>query len=145
MSHSVIDHSNEPREPVEDTAGDDESPEDPRRLEERELEAFGRFLDSSIRLPGGFRIGWDGIIGLIPGIGDAIGFGLSSWLVWRAYQLGLPRSVIIRMLLNVGIEALVGVVPVIGDLFDFVFKANNRNIALMQRALASQRQTKPRA
>ena len=132
MSHDVIDNSKESSDLAED----------PRSLEERELEAFGRFLYSSIRLPGGFRIGWDGIIGLIPGVGDAIGFGLSSWLVWRAYQLGLPRLVIIRMLLNVGIETLVGVVPVIGDLFDFVFKANNRYIALMQRALASERKSR---
>jgi len=92
------------------------------------LEAFGKFLDSSIRLPGGLRIGWDGIIGLVPGVGDAIGLGLSSWLVWRACQLELPRPVIIRMLLNVGVEAVVGIVPIVGDLFDFVFKANNRNV-----------------
>ncbi len=109
---------------------------DVRSLEERELEALAHFLDSSIRLPGGIRIGWDGIIGMIPGVGDAVGLGLSSWLVWRARQLGLPRPVIYRMLLNVGLEALVGVVPVVGDVFDFVFKANNRNVALMRRALA---------
>jgi hypothetical protein len=112
---------------------------DERSLEERELEAFGKFLDSSIRLPGGLRIGWDGIIGLVPGVGDAIGLGLSSWLVWRACQLELPRPVIIRMLLNVGVEAVVGIVPIVGDLFDFVFKANNRNVALMQEALESKR------
>lgn len=101
----------------------------------REIAAYGRWLDSSIRLPGGFRIGWDGVIGLIPGVGDAIGLGLSAWLVWRARQLGMPFSVVARMLVNLAIEAIVGIVPVLGDLFDFVFKANNRNVALMQKHL----------
>ena len=108
--------------------------------DERELEAFGHFLDSSIRLPGGLRIGWDGVIGLIPGVGDAIGMGLSMWLVWRARRLDLPRSVIVRMLLNVTIETIFGAIPVIGDVFDLAFKANNRNVALMQRCLHKQRQ-----
>jgi len=105
----------------------------------REIAAFGRFLDSSIRLPGGFRIGWDGIIGLVPGVGDVVGLGLSGWLVWRAVELGMPGGVILRMLGNVAIETVVGVVPVLGDLFDFVFKANNRNVALLQRELERQR------
>ena len=108
--------------------------------EERELAAFAHVLDSSIRLPGGFRIGWDGLIGLVPGIGDAVGLGLSSWLVWRARRLGMPGFVIVRMLLNVAIEAIIGAVPVVGDLFDLAFKANNRNVALMQRSLRQRSQ-----
>lgn len=101
----------------------------------REIAAFGRFLDSSIRLPGGFRIGWDGIIGLVPGVGDVVGMGLSGWLVWRAAQLGLPRSTIARMVGNVVLEGVIGAVPVLGDAFDFAFKANNRNVALLLREL----------
>ena len=106
---------------------------------EREIAAFGRFLDSSIRLPGGYRIGWDGIIGLVPGIGDAVGFGLSGYLVWRASQLGVPRATLARMLGNVAFETVIGAVPVLGDAFDFAFKANNRNVRLLERALADRR------
>lgn len=120
-----------------DTALDDATLE--RRA--REIAAFGRFLDSSIRLPGGFRVGWDGIIGLIPGVGDVVGLGLSGWLVWRAVELGLPGGVILRMLGNVAIETVIGVIPVLGDLFDFVFKANIRNVALLQRELERRRGT----
>ncbi len=108
---------------------------DPRDEIEREIEAYGRWLDSSIRLPGGLRIGWDGIIGLIPGFGDAVGLGLSAWLVMRASSLGLPRSVILRMVFNILIETVIGAIPVLGDAFDFVFKANNRNVTLMKNAL----------
>ena len=106
---------------------------------EREIAAFGRCLDSSIRLPGGFRIGWDGIIGLVPGIGDVIGLGLSSYLVWRAAELGLPRATLARMLGNVALETVIGAVPIVGDAFDFAFKANNRNVRLLQRALEDRR------
>ena len=106
---------------------------------EREIAAFGRFLDSSIRLPGGFRIGWDGIIGLVPGIGDVIGLGLSGYLVWRAAELGLPRATLARMLGNVALETVIGAVPIVGDAFDFAFKANNRNVRLLQRALEDRR------
>ena len=112
-----------------------ETSPDPREEVEREIEAYGRWLDSSIRLPGGLRIGWDGIIGLIPGFGDAVGLGLSAWLVMRASSLGLPRSVIFRMVVNILIETVIGAIPVLGDAFDFVFKANNRNVALMKNAL----------
>lgn len=101
----------------------------------RRLRRLSRFMDSAITLPGGYRIGWDGIIGLVPVIGDAVGLGLSGWLIWRAVELGLPRGVIVRMILNVALESVIGAVPVIGDAFDFVFKANNRNVALMQKAL----------
>ena len=112
---------------------------DALEAEERELEAFARLLDSSIRLPGGFRIGWDGIIGLIPGIGDAAGLGLSGYLVWRAARLGLPRATLARMVGNVALESAIGIVPVVGDAFDFAFKANVRNVRLMRKALEGRR------
>ena len=90
-------------------------------------------MDSSIRLPGGFRIGWDGIIGLIPGIGDLIGLGVSTWIVLGAARLGAPKATLARMAGNVAIESLVGTVPILGDLFDFAFKANERNMRLLER------------
>ena len=98
-----------------------------------ELEQFrglARLLDSSIRLPGGFRIGLDGIIGLLPGIGDAVGTALSGYLIVLAARAGTPKSILIRMVYNVALESIVGVIPVVGDLFDFAWKANERNLAL---------------
>jgi hypothetical protein len=101
-----------------------------------DLERLAWLLDSSIRLPGGYRIGIDGLIGLIPGIGDAAGALVGMYIVVRASRFGLSRSVLIRMLLNVGLEAVIGSVPIVGDLFDFAFKSNLRNMALLRRYAA---------
>ena len=99
----------------------------------RDLDRLAWLLDSSIRLPGGYRIGLDGLIGLIPAFGDIVGAVLAMYIVMRATGYDVPRAVLARMLLNVGIEAIVGTVPVFGDLFDFAFKANRRNVALLRR------------
>ncbi|QIB66188.1 DUF4112 domain-containing protein [Kineobactrum salinum] len=99
----------------------------------RLLERYAWLLDSSIRLPFGRSIGLDGIIGLIPGIGDALGAILSSVVIFSAWRRGVPRAVLVRMAGNVAIESVIGSIPVIGDLFDFAFKANLRNVKLLQR------------
>lgn len=95
------------------------------------MQSLARLMDSSIRLPGGFRIGLDGIIGLVPGIGDAVGLFISSYLIGKAATLGASRLVLARMVGNVLLETALGSIPVVGDLFDFVFKANNRNMQLL--------------
>jgi len=97
------------------------------------LRSMAWLLDNSIPLPGGFRIGIDAIIGLVPGIGDAIGALISVFILNEARALGAPRSVLMRMSGNVLIETLVGSIPFAGDLFDAGFKANMRNIALLER------------
>lgn len=99
----------------------------------KHLRSLARFLDESLRLPGGYRIGYDGIIGLVPGVGDVVGLMLSAYVVAAAAKLGVAKSVLIRMCANVAIETIVGTIPLIGDLFDFVFKANSRNLALIDR------------
>lgn len=100
------------------------------------LDALARFLDNSIRLPGiGYRIGYDALIGLIPGIGDVIGLGLSTYIVLEAARFRLPFSTLLRMVVNVGIEAIVGVIPLVGDVFDATWKANARNMALLHERL----------
>lgn len=88
-------------------------------------------LDNSIPLPGGYRIGLDPLIGLIPGLGDAIGAAISAFIINEARLLGAPGSVLLRMSGNVMIETLIGAIPFAGDLFDAGFKANSRNIALL--------------
>ncbi len=90
------------------------------------------WLDNAIAIPGTrFRIGFDALIGLIPGVGDLVGTLLSSYIIAVAASQGLPRSALARMAINVGLEAIVGVVPIVGDLFDAAWKANQRNIALL--------------
>ena len=101
------------------------------------LETLARVLDDVFRVPGtGIRFGLDGVVGLIPGVGDAVTGALAAYLAVRARDLGLPASVILRMAANVGIDLAVGSIPVAGDLFDVGFKANRRNVELMKRELA---------
>lgn len=101
------------------------------------LRALAELLDASIPVPGTrFRIGLDPIVGLIPGVGDAIGLGFSAWIVVQAARTGASWATLLRMLGNVGVDALVGAIPVAGDLFDFGWKANRRNIRLLERQLA---------
>jgi len=106
----------------------------PRDITERirRLKGLAWLLDNSIALPGGYRIGLDAIIGLVPGIGDAIGALLSTFILNEARALGAPKSVLMRMTANVVIETLVGSIPFAGDLFDAAFKANLRNLELLE-------------
>ncbi|MGB6058151.1 MAG: DUF4112 domain-containing protein [Microthrixaceae bacterium] len=100
-------------------------------------------LDSSIKVPGtGARVGIDGFITLIPGVGDAVGVTISLLVVLTGVGAGVSFPTILRMLLNVGIEGLVGLIPFGGALFDMVFKANIRNVVLMERDLADRRATR---
>ncbi|MCP5426287.1 MAG: DUF4112 domain-containing protein [Gammaproteobacteria bacterium] len=96
-------------------------------------------LDDSIPVPifGKYRIGVDGIIGFIPGIGDAIGAVLSLFILEEAARLGVPKSILSRMLLNVAIESMLGLIPLAGDVFDMAWKANLRNVKLIDSYLDS--------
>jgi hypothetical protein len=101
------------------------------------VQRLARVLDTSIALPGGMRIGWDAIIGLIPGLGDGASAVLSAYIVLQAVRLGASREVLTRMVGNVALEALVGAVPFLGDVFDAAFKANVRNVRLLEQHLAT--------
>lgn len=97
------------------------------------LRSLSRLLDSSIRIPViGYRIGLDPLIGLIPGVGDAVMLLPAGYIILEAYRLGVPRPTVARMVANVGLETLFGTVPVLGDLFDATFKANTRNLYLLE-------------
>lgn len=98
----------------------------------RHIRFFARLLDQSILLPGGYRIGIDPIIGLLPGIGDIIGTALSFYIVYQAARLGIPKRILLRMCGNVLFETLVGEVPILGDIFDAAWKANVRNAKLVE-------------
>jgi Domain of unknown function (DUF4112) len=94
-----------------------------------------RLLDNAIRIPGtDVRIGLDPILGaLLPELGDALTGVLALTLLAVAYQERVPKWVLGRMLLNIGLDALLGAVPLLGDVFDFAFKANEKNLALIER------------
>lgn len=99
-------------------------------------------MDSALRIPGTrWRIGLDGIIGLIPGLGDTVGAAISSIVVVHAALRGVPFWVLGRMVLNVTVEWVVGLVPVLGDLFDFAWKANSRNVGLLLNYIEDPRKT----
>jgi hypothetical protein len=97
----------------------------------KRLRTLAWLMDNSIPLPGGFRIGLDSIIGLVPGIGDAIGALISAYIINEARDMGAPRSVLLRMMSNVMMDAVVGAVPFAGDVFDAAYKSNMRNLALL--------------
>ena len=97
------------------------------------LRKLSRLLDNAIGLPGtNFRIGLDPILGLLPGAGDFVGTALSAYIVLEAARLGLPRATLGKMVFNIILEGAVGTVPVVGDLFDFAWKANTKNMALVE-------------
>jgi hypothetical protein len=105
--------------------------------------ALTRLLDSAARVPGtSMRFGLDPVLGLVPGVGDVAGAVLSGYVVLLASRLGAPTTVIVRMLGNVVIDTVGGTVPVIGDLFDAGWKANTRNLTLLERHLGQPESTK---
>ena len=90
-------------------------------------------VDGAFRIPGTrFRFGLNSLIGATPAAGDIILAGISLYIVNEARLLGVPGDKIARMLANVGIEVVAGAVPILGDVFDMGFKANLRNIAIIE-------------
>jgi uncharacterized protein DUF4112 len=102
-----------------------------RRVER--LRRVGWILDSTFKVPGtGIRFGLDSLIGLVPGLGDLIGGALSLYIIAESARLGVPRGLLLRMGWNVAIDTFVGEVPILGDMFDVAWKANMRNLALLE-------------
>jgi hypothetical protein len=102
----------------------------------RRVERLAHWLDDRYRLPGtGIRVGLDGIIGLIPGIGDTATSLLSAYIIYEAWRLNVPRSVLVAMLGNLGVDFVAGAVPLVGDVIDIGWKANRRNVRMLLRHL----------
>jgi len=98
------------------------------------VDSLTHLLDSRFKLPGtNFRFGLDPILGLIPGIGDATSMLISGVLILHMYRHGASRKAIIMMVGNVLLDAIIGSIPIVGSIFDFAYKANERNIRIMKR------------
>jgi len=115
------------------------------RADLNDLIQLARLLDNRFVIPGtNFRFGLDAILGLVPGVGDALSAMISLYIISRARQLGAPSALISKMSLNVAIDTLIGAVPLLGDLFDTAFKANVRNVRLLLDHLGVEGITAPR-
>lgn len=100
----------------------------------RRLRRIARLMDSQFRVPLlGLRFGADAILGLVPGIGDALSGLIGAYLIYEAKRLGIPRPALLRMILNVAFDTAIGAIPVAGDIWDFFFRSNSRNMQIMAR------------
>jgi hypothetical protein len=104
------------------------------RAAEQRIGFISRILDDLVEVPGtGRRFGVDPLLGLVPVVGDAISALASLWIIGEAARFRIPPVVLARMVVNAVIDLLLGAIPFVGDLFDFVAKANSRNLALFRR------------
>jgi hypothetical protein len=109
-------------------------------LRDENLNTLATLLDEIFRIPGTrIRFGLDPLLGLVPGLGDGISGLLSLLIVTAAWQRGLPRVTLGRMVANVAVDSILGAIPFVGDVFDVAWKANRRNMALLERASSSPR------
>lgn len=110
-----------------------------------DLEFLAGLLDDRFQIPGtDIRFGLDAVIGLIPGVGDAISASLSSYLIWRAHQLGASKITLLRMGGNMAVDTVLGAVPLLGDVFDLGFRSNRRNLELLRRQRRKELPREPR-
>lgn len=110
---------------------------DARQRELERLRHLAYLLDNAFRIPViDYRIGIEPIVGLVPVVGDAIGYLLAAYLIWRARRFGAPDSMIVTMLANATLDFFVGSIPVVGDIFDFLYKPNARNMRMLERWLS---------
>ena len=116
------------------------------RIEHEEIEAamarvamVARFMDALFVIPGTrIRLGFDAILGLVPVAGDLLGQAISTYIIWEAHQLGVGKLTLMRMLGNTLIDTAIGSIPIAGDAFDIAFRANLKNLRLLQRHLEKQ-------
>jgi hypothetical protein len=105
-------------------------------FDDENLDILSHLLDDFIKVPGtSIRFGLDGIMGVVPGIGDILGGVASCIIIIAAWMRGVPYVTVARMVANVGIEVVVGAIPILGDAFDIAWRANRRNYALLTGSL----------
>jgi hypothetical protein len=118
---------------------DAEVPPTRRDIQNQRLARLLSFwTDSVFEIPGlGWRFGLDPLVGLVPIVGDLASTAVSFYILSLAAHFGVSRGTLLRMTLNVGIDYVLGSIPLIGNVFDFAWKANQRNMVLLERALAA--------
>jgi hypothetical protein len=103
-----------------------------------------RWLDDGLRIPGTrFRVGLDPLLGLVPAVGDAVGALLGTAILVEAVRAGVPRGVLFQMVLNIAVDTGVGTIPVFGDIFDTIWKANRRNLTMLEQHVGVEPGTPP--
>ncbi|RCS40467.1 DUF4112 domain-containing protein [Bremerella cremea] len=111
------------------------SPEDRQKLIVR-LRKIAHLFDDAVRVPGTkITLGWDAVLGLVPFFGDATTTAVSAYFLWEAHRLGASRWTMVKMVGNVLIDFVIGLVPLVGDLADIGFRANRRNMKLLEKEL----------
>ncbi|MBX2870044.1 MAG: DUF4112 domain-containing protein [Acidiferrobacterales bacterium] len=108
---------------------------------EQRLQRLAWVLDSVVPLPGGFRLGLDSLVGLIPGIGDFATAIISTYIMSEGVRSNAPKPVLLRMLGNVAVDTAVGTVPFLGDIFDIGYRSNLRNVNLLKDYLREPEET----
>ncbi|MGB7325255.1 MAG: DUF4112 domain-containing protein [Rubripirellula sp.] len=114
---------------------------DPKRLNEIQMRAdsFARLMDDAIEIPVlGIRLGWDSILGFIPGVGDVAGLLSHGFLIVQAHRAGARKRFFLWLLLYALIDFIVGVIPVFGDIFDIFWKSNRRGAAMLRKEIEHQ-------
>lgn len=114
----------------------DSAPMSPLARDLAQVDRMAHLLDARFKLPLiPIRFGIDSIVGLVPGIGDALTFAPSAWIIAKGWQHGARKRVLLRMSANSGIDLVIGSIPLIGDLFDIGYKANLKNARLLRQEL----------
>jgi hypothetical protein len=98
----------------------------------KNAQRVAKLLDSQFNILG-FKFGLEPIIGLVPGLGDAITLLLSLYLFYIALEMKLPKAALVQMLINIGVDFFVGTVPVVGDIIDFFYQANSKNLQIIEK------------
>jgi hypothetical protein len=131
---------------MDDKARNDAEREARGRRDLERLRSIARLFDQAFGIPGTrFRFGIDALFGLVPGLGDIAGAVVGVYGLHVARGLRVPAEIQLHMLANVTLDALIGTIPIIGDLFDFAFKAQTRNLALLESWLAAPQETRRRS
>jgi hypothetical protein len=109
------------------------SPHEGQLLQLARLRSISDLWDRALGIPGTkWRVGLESVVGLLPVGGDVVGLGISIYILWQVVQFNLPKTILVRMVFNIAIDALVGSVPILGDLFDVTWKANTKNVNLLE-------------
>ena len=107
-----------------------------------QVKRYARLMDASIPVPGTkLTFGIDAVIGLVPGFGDAVGMGFSTYIIWQTFRVGASKRLLTRMLYNVSVDGILGAIPLLGDWHDLVWKANIKNAQLLERQVLDPEKT----